>query len=134
MHARVLDMLAKGITKSSAGRTVVSSMHASSVQTVWTEPATPRCIITPCRPVPATSAPGAAGAGGEGGELPDAVVLKMLQREVLLTRAKLHALAYEQAVAERRTRVLKSQLRQVRAQGAASTCMIPCRVLFCGGR
>ncbi len=66
------------------------------------------------RPVPA-AAPGAGGPGGDSGsELPDGVVLKMLQREVLLTRAKLHALAYEQAVAERRTRVLKSQLRQVR--------------------
>jgi len=38
----------------------------------------------------------------------------MLQREVLLTRSKLHALSYEQAMAERRIRTLKSQLRQVR--------------------
>ena len=63
------------------------------------------------RPVPAGAAGGPG--GGEPNELPDAVILKMLAREVLLTRAKLHALAYEQAVAERRTRVLKSQLRQV---------------------
>lgn len=37
----------------------------------------------------------------------------MLQREVLLTSSKLHALSYEQAMAERRIRTLKSQLRQV---------------------
>ena len=62
-----------------------------------------------CRPVTTT-------AGGivEPSDLPDHVVLKMLHREVLLTKAKLHALHYEQAVAERKLRTLKSQLRQVR--------------------
>ena len=53
-----------------------------------------------------------AGAAVEHSELPDNVVLKMLHREVLLTKAKLHALNYEQAVAERKLRTLKSQLRQ----------------------
>ena len=60
-----------------------------------------------CRPVANT-----AGAAVEHSELPDNVVLKMLHREVLLTKAKLHALNYEQAVAERKLRTLKSQLRQ----------------------
>ena len=60
-----------------------------------------------CRPVANT-----AGAAVEHSELPDNVVLRMLHREVLLTKAKLHALNYEQAVAERKLRTLKSQLRQ----------------------
>ncbi|GAB4814795.1 hypothetical protein N2152v2_001841 [Parachlorella kessleri] len=44
--------------------------------------------------------------------LPDAVVLSMLRREVLLTRAKLHYLGYQQLMAERMLRSLKAQLRQ----------------------
>ena len=62
------------------------------------------------RPVP--TAPGG-GPPADPPDLPDAVILKMLQREVLLTSSKLHALSYEQAMAERRIRTLKSQLRQV---------------------
>lgn len=54
----------------------------------------------------------------EPSDLPDHVVLKMLHREVLLTRAKLHALNYEHAVAERKLRTLKSQLRQVTSSGS----------------
>lgn len=63
-----------------------------------------------CRPVP--TAPGG-GPPADPLDLPDAVILNMLQREVLLTSSKLHALSYEQAMAERRIRTLKSQLRQV---------------------
>lgn len=48
------------------------------------------------------------------GELPDSVVIAMLRREVLLTRAKLHGLMYEHIMSERRLRTLKTQLRQVR--------------------
>lgn len=62
----------------------------------------------------------AAGGLAEPSDLPDHVVLKMLHREVLLTKAKLHALNYEQAVAERKLRTLKSQLRQVTLQSPAS--------------
>ncbi len=36
-----------------------------------------------------------------------------LRLEVLLTRAKLHALCYEQIIGERKLRSLKTQLRQV---------------------
>ncbi|BDA41097.1 probable inactive ubiquitin carboxyl-terminal hydrolase 54 at C-terminar half [Coccomyxa sp. Obi] len=61
------------------------------------------------RPVPTT--PGG-GPPMDPPELPDTVILKMLQREVLLTSSKLHALSYEQAIAERKLRTLKSQLRQ----------------------
>lgn len=47
--------------------------------------------------------------------LPDAAMLSMLRREVLLTRAKLHYLGYQQMMAERMLRSLKAQLRQVGA-------------------
>ena len=46
--------------------------------------------------------------------LPDAVVMAMLQRELLLTRAKLHALHYEHIMGERKMRTYKSQLKQAR--------------------
>jgi hypothetical protein len=49
----------------------------------------------------------------ESRELPDEVIMAMLRREVLLTRAKLHALCYEQIMGERKLRSLKTQLRQV---------------------
>ncbi len=39
--------------------------------------------------------------------------MSMLRREVLLTRAKLHGLCYDQIMGERRLRSLKTQLRQV---------------------
>lgn len=64
-----------------------------------------------CRPVP--TMPGGGPPPMDPPELPDTVILKMLQREVLLTSSKLHALSYEQAIAERKLRTLKSQLRQV---------------------
>lgn len=47
----------------------------------------------------------------EEGALPDEVVLKMLKREVLLTRAKLHALMFEHIMGEKQLRSLKAQLR-----------------------
>ena len=46
-------------------------------------------------------------------ELPDSVIESMLQRELLLTNAKLHGLANEHSNAERRLRSLRAQLRQV---------------------
>ena len=46
-------------------------------------------------------------------DLPDAVIVAMLKREVLLTRAKLHGLMYDHIMSERRLRSLKTQLRQV---------------------
>ena len=66
-----------------------------------------------------------AGGGVEPSDLPDHVVLKMLHREVLLTKAKLHALNYEHAVAERKLRTLKSQLRQVCSPGSACAINLP---------
>lgn len=39
--------------------------------------------------------------------------MAMLRREVLLTRAKLHGLCYDQIMGERKLRSLKTQLRQV---------------------
>lgn len=41
-------------------------------------------------------------------------MVAMLQREVLLTEAKLHALDYELITSDRKLRQLRSQLRQVR--------------------
>lgn len=49
----------------------------------------------------------------ESRELPDEVIMAMLRREVMLTRAKLHGLCYDQIMGERRLRSLKTQLRQV---------------------
>ena len=53
--------------------------------------------------------------------LPDDVILSMLQREVLLTEAKLHALDWELLQSDRNLRQFRSQLRQV-----ASTQLTPC--------
>lgn len=64
------------------------------------------------RPAPSRPLPGAEGYV-EPAELPDHVIIAMLQREVLLTEAKLHALDYELVMAERKLRQLRSQLRQV---------------------
>ncbi len=50
---------------------------------------------------------------GPTADLPEAVIIQLLEREVLLTRAKLHALCYEHIVAEKKLRNLKTQLRQV---------------------
>lgn len=66
----------------------------------------------------------AAAAAGEGDKdkenvVPDPAMLSMLRREVLLTRAKLHYLGYQQMMAERMLRSLKAQLRQVRCVRAA---------------
>jgi len=51
----------------------------------------------------------------ESRELPDEVIMAMLRREVMLTRAKLHGLCYDQIMGDRRLRSLKTKLRQVRA-------------------
>ncbi len=48
-------------------------------------------------------------------DLPDGVIIAMLKREVLLTRAKLHGLMYDHIMSERKLRSLKTQLRQVRS-------------------
>eukprot|EP00884_Botryococcus_braunii_P009363 jgi/Botrbrau1/18428/Bobra.0072s0020.2 len=45
-------------------------------------------------------------------DLPESVIIQLLEREVLLTRAKLHALHYEQIVADKKLRSLKNELRQ----------------------
>ena len=63
------------------------------------------------RPVPTTE--GGAPVPEAALELPNSVIVAMLRREVLLTRAKLHALCYEHIMAERKLRSLKAQLRQV---------------------
>ena len=46
-------------------------------------------------------------------ELPDHVIIALLRREHLLTKAKLNALCFEHIMGERRLRSLKTQLRQV---------------------
>lgn len=46
-------------------------------------------------------------------ELPDHVIIALLKREHLLTKAKLNALCFEHIMGERRLRSLKTQLRQV---------------------
>lgn len=46
--------------------------------------------------------------------LPDEVLLFMLRREALLTRAKLHYLVFEHISQEKDLRILKQLLRQVR--------------------
>lgn len=65
-----------------------------------------------CRPAPTRTGPSNDGPA-EPSELPDSVIVSMLQREVLLTEAKLHALDYELVTSERKLRQLRSQLRQV---------------------
>ena len=63
-------------------------------------------------------------------DLPDAVIIVMLKREVLLTRAKLHGLMYDHIMSERKLRSLKTQLRQVRALIFASSprCLVALEV------
>jgi hypothetical protein len=59
--------------------------------------------------------------------LPDDVVVKMLGREVLLTKAKLHALMYEHITAEKQLRSVKAQIRQVRGVwGGGRHCCSSC--------
>lgn len=52
--------------------------------------------------------------GGDSRLLPDDVILFMLRREALLTRAKLHFLVFEHLTQEKELRILKQALRQVR--------------------
>ena len=73
------------------------------------------------RPIP-TLAPGQT----EAEMLPDAVVMAMLKRELLLTRAKLHALHYEHIMGERKMRTYKSQLKQARLPAPRA-----CKVAAC---
>ncbi len=49
-------------------------------------------------------------------QLPDEVIVAMLQRETLLTSAKLHALVFEHIMGDKTLRSLKTQIRQVGAQ------------------
>ena len=56
----------------------------------------------------------------ESAELPDNVIIVLLKREHLLTRAKLNALYYEHITGERKLRSLKTQLRQVQQPASAS--------------
>ena len=72
-------------------------------------PACPNSSLLGGRPQPPL-APGQA----EPEMLPDSVVQAMLTRELLLTRAKLHALTYEHIMGERKMRAFKSQLKQAR--------------------
>ena len=58
--------------------------------------------------------------------------MAMLRREVLLTRAKLHGLCYDQIMGERKLRSLKTQLRQVPALGFLLFCML-CSCSCMGG-
>ncbi|GFR52505.1 hypothetical protein Agub_g15080 [Astrephomene gubernaculifera] len=55
---------------------------------------------------------GGAAAGGESKPLTDEVILFMLRREALLTRAKLHFLIFEHLMQEKELRILKQALRQ----------------------
>ena len=62
--------------------------------------------------------------------LPDHVVQSMLKRELLLTRAKLHALTYEHIMGERKMRTYKSQLKQARPGPLVRTgLMLLCAVI-----
>lgn len=66
------------------------------------------------------AAGGSVGAGAavtgspQGAPLPDHVVVAMLRREALLTKAKLHHLLFEHLQQDKMVRSLKAQLRQVR--------------------
>ena len=67
-------------------------------------------------------------------EIPDSVIIAMLKREVLLTRAKLHGLMYDHIMSERRLRSLKTQLRQVGhvRRSSSRTCRSCARSPHCG--
>ncbi len=72
--------------------------------------------------------------GVEPGPLPDGVVVAMLQREALLTRAKLHGLSHDQRLAERRLRPLKTQLRQARPSKPPAPPPFCCHLMHRKGR
>ncbi len=63
----------------------------------------------------AAAAAAAAAAFASPPEPTDEVILFMLKREAMLTRAKLHFLVYEHLTQEKELRLLKQALRQVRA-------------------
>ena len=84
--------------------------------------------LLPCRPNPTAptprTLPGIDGASEQGSEtgtgpadLPEHVIVAMLKRENLLTRAKLNALFYDHITGERQLRKLKTELRQVGSLG-----------------
>lgn len=50
---------------------------------------------------------------GAPSQLPDSVIVSMLRREALLTKAKLHYLVFEHLQQDKSVRTLKSQLKQV---------------------
>jgi hypothetical protein len=86
-------------------------------------------------PTPA-AAPAAADGGGDsagdaaaapppGSELPDEVIVAMLKREALLTKAKLHALTWERGQKERELRTLRTQIKAVRQPGGGSLSPAP---------
>jgi hypothetical protein len=62
----------------------------------------------------------AAAAAAAGGELPDDVIVQLLKREALLTRAKLHALQWERGRMERELRSLRTQIKAVSAPHVGS--------------
>ena len=68
-------------------------------------------LLGACRPVP-TAGPSENGSVSPESELPDHVIEAMLQRELLLTNAKLHGLANDHTSNERKLRSLRTQLRQ----------------------
>ena len=89
-----------------------------------------RPLLLPCRPnptAPTRTLPGIDGLSEQGSEavagpadLPEHVIVAMLKRENLLTRAKLNALFYDHITGERQLRKLKTELRQVGSQGLVS--------------
>lgn len=92
-----------------------------------------RYDLSPVAPGTAAAAAAAAGTtdgeegsgAGEGlaavgvpAELPDEVIVQMLKREALLTKAKLHALTWEKTRMERELRSLRTQIKAVRGAGS----------------
>ena len=67
----------------------------------------------------------------ESEELPDSVIIALLKREHLLTRAKLNALYYEHITGERKLRSLKTQLRQVELPTSPGRVHSNCAMLHC---
>ena len=64
-------------------------------------------------PEDTAAAASSAAAAGAPSPLPDSVIVSMLRREALLTKAKLHYLVFEHLQQDKAVRSLKSQLKQV---------------------
>lgn len=58
------------------------------------------------------------------------VIIKMLERESLLTQAKLHALEFDRINSMQQLQRLKSQIRQVGPQAGTSSCRNRCMLLL----